>query len=84
MLALVTRSKRIYKNTLGYDTKTKEYVYIHDHQIVWRTPSINGDLFEYFNTKRINDEFTEQSEIEQLTEDPIYQQYSNSCQAQSY
>lgn len=81
MLALVTKSKPIYKNTLGYDTKTKEYVYLHARKEVWRRKSIDGQLFNYFNTKRINDEFVSEDELSQLTEYPIYQQYSDSCQA---
>ena len=84
MLALVTKSKPVYGNVLAYDTKTKEYVYIHFKNEMWRTKSTCGDLFNYFNTKRINDEFSDDKEIEQLTEYPIYQQYSNSCQQQSY
>lgn len=82
MLALVTKSKPIYKNTLGYDTKTKEYVYLHARKEVWRTPSThNGELFNYFNEHRINDVCVENSEIVALSEYPIYEKYSKSCQA---
>ena len=81
MLALVTKSKPIYKNALGYDTKTKEYVYLHARKEVWRRKSIDGQLFNYFNNKRTNNEFVSEDELSQLAEYPIYQQYSDSCQA---
>ena len=81
MLALVMKSKRAYGNVLGYDTKTKEYVYLSFNKEIWRTPSTHdGELFEACNARRINGEFLDIDEIRQLKEYPIYEKYSDSCQ----
>lgn len=81
MLALVMRSKPYYGNTLGYDTKTKEYVYLKFGEEQWRVPSVDGKLFEYCNTQRCNGECIDHDEIEKLTENSIYEKYSKSCDA---
>ena len=80
MLALVVKSKSYYGNVLGYDTKTKEYVYLKFGKEQWRVPAINGELFNYCNTKRKNDEFMDESEMMKLEEYSIYDKYSQSCQ----
>ena len=79
MLALVMKSKPFYKNTLGYDTKTKEYVYLHANKEVWREPAIDSSLFDYCNQQRANDECIDHQDIEKLNEYSIYQKYSKSC-----
>lgn len=80
MLALVTKSKPVYGNILGYDTKTHEYVYIHKHVEKWRVPQIDASLFNYCNTQRANYECIDPDQIATLTESSIYQKYSDACQ----
>jgi len=81
MLALVVKSKPVYGNVLGYDTKKKEYVYLKFNKEQWREPAIDSKLFDYCNEQRCNNSFIEPEEIEKLEEYSIYQKYSKSCQA---
>lgn len=81
MLALVTKSKPYYGNVLGYDTKTKEYVYLKFNKEQWRVPAIDSKLFDYCNTQRCNYECIDEDDMRKLKEYHIYEKYSQSCQA---
>lgn len=81
MLALVTKSKPVYGNVLGYDTKTKEYVYLKFSKEQWREPAKDGKLFDYCNQQRCNGECINEEDMAKLNDYPIYQRYSRCCQA---
>ena len=80
MLQIITKSKPMYGNALLYDTATKEYVYTQRGKEIWRIHEINGDLRKYFITMKSNGKCIDSEEIEQLTENPIWETYSNSCE----
>ena len=81
MLVLVTKSKPIYGNILGYDTKTKEYVYLKFGKEQWRENAKDSQLLEYCNDRRLAHECIDEDEMAKLKEYPIYERYSKSCQS---
>lgn len=74
-MRLVTEGKKK-ENQLGYNKKTKEYVYFHKGKEIWR---IKGDdtLLNYFDEVRAKGTYTE---FEYLKQFPVYLKYSDSCE----
>lgn len=81
MLALVTKSKPIYGNVLGYDTKTKEYVYLKFNKEQWREKAIDSKIFHYCNEQRCRGECIDEEDLSKFEEYSIYERYSKCCQA---
>lgn len=79
-MVIVTKSKWC-QNSLCYDKKTKEYVYMHRNEEIWRTPSVNGDLLAYFIKCKSNDRCIDDHEINELVESKIFKKYTDSCLA---
>ena len=75
-LYLVTKSKSYYHNTLAYNPKTSEYVYLHNNQEVWREKA-GPELFDYMNNIRANNTYADFEELQRFN---IYVKYCNSCQ----
>lgn len=80
MLALVTKSHPIYGNALGYDTKTKEYVYLKYGEEQWREKAKDSKLFDYFNTQRCNGVSINEEDMAKLSEYSIFKKYAECCQ----
>lgn len=75
-MLLVTEGKRK-ENQLGYNKKTKEYVYFHKGVEIWREKG-DDQLLNYFNEVRANCTFFDEKEVEQ---NPVWKKYCESCEA---
>lgn len=71
---LVTQSKRR-ENQLGYNPKTKEYVYFHKGKEIWREKG-DESLFNYFNEVRAGNRTLDDEDIK---DNPIWKKYGDSC-----
>ena len=77
LMYLVTQGRgRV--NQLGYDSKKKEYVYLHKGQEIWREKG-DESLLNYFNYIRSNYACFEEEEIEKLSTHSIWEKYDESC-----
>ena len=83
-MLLVTKSKTPYGNVLALDNKKHEYVYLHKGKEIWREPSLDGSLANYFIKCRSNDTAPDFADMEELKEYPIYTKYCNSCLSIAY
>ena len=74
---LVTKGKTR-ENILGYDNKTKEYVYLKNGKEVWRE---KGDmsLLDYFTDLRTNYETINESKMKKLPTYKVWKKYCDSC-----
>ena len=63
-------------NQLGYNKKTKEYVYFHKGQEIWREKG-DDKLLNYCNSVRVNNTYADEKELEKY---PVWNKYSESCQ----
>jgi len=77
-MLLVTQSKRRI-NQLGYNKKTREYVYLHNGVEIWREKG-DESLLKYFGKVRAGMRFIEDEDIAKLTTASIWKKYSDSCQ----
>ena len=74
---LVTKGKTR-ENVLGYDNKTKEYVYLKNGKEVWRE---KGDmsLLDYFTDLRANYETINETKMKKLPTYNVWEKYCDSC-----